>query len=58
MKSNFVLLKKCDRFSRKAYDAYQKYEPLIEVRFLLSKNQYKPKIISLFDEPQKKNTRY
>lgn len=31
----------------------QKHELLIEARFLLSKNQYKTKIISLFDEPQK-----
>jgi error-prone DNA polymerase len=31
----------------------QKCELLIEARFLLSKNQYKTKIISLFDEPQK-----
>ncbi|PZU89051.1 MAG: DNA polymerase III subunit alpha [Chryseobacterium sp.] len=31
----------------------QKHELLIEARFLLSKNQYKAKIISLFDEPQK-----
>lgn len=30
-----------------------KHELLIEARFLLSKNQYKTKIISLFDEPQK-----
>ena len=31
----------------------QKHELLIEARFLLSKNQYKTKIISLFEEPQK-----
>lgn len=31
----------------------EKRELLIEVRFLLSRNQYKTKIISLFDEPQK-----
>lgn len=31
----------------------EKRELLIEARFLLSKNQYKTKIISLFDEPQK-----
>lgn len=31
----------------------QKHELLIVARFLLSKNQYKTKIISLFDEPQK-----
>ncbi|KFF00680.1 DNA polymerase III subunit alpha [Chryseobacterium formosense] len=31
----------------------QKYELLIEARFLFSKGQYKTKIISLFDEPQK-----
>lgn len=31
----------------------QKHELLIEARFLLSKNQYKSKIISLFEEPQK-----
>ncbi|WP_294319320.1 DNA polymerase III subunit alpha [uncultured Chryseobacterium sp.] len=31
----------------------QKHELLIEARFLLSKNQYKTKIIALFDEPQK-----
>lgn len=31
----------------------QKHELLIEARFLLSKNQYKTKIVSLFDEPQK-----
>ncbi|MFL9833664.1 DNA polymerase III subunit alpha [Chryseobacterium terrae] len=31
----------------------QKHELLIEARFLLSKNQYRTKIISLFDEPQK-----
>lgn len=31
----------------------QKHELLIESRFLLSKNQYKTKVISLFDEPQK-----
>lgn len=31
----------------------KKHELLIEARFLLSKNQYKTKIISLFDEPQK-----
>ncbi|NMR35318.1 DNA polymerase III subunit alpha [Chryseobacterium aquaticum] len=30
-----------------------KHELLIESRFLLSKNQYKTKIISLFEEPQK-----
>ncbi|MGG7468785.1 DNA polymerase III subunit alpha [Chryseobacterium arthrosphaerae] len=31
----------------------QKHELLIEARFLVSKTQYKTKIISLFDEPQK-----
>ncbi|SKB64875.1 DNA polymerase-3 subunit alpha [Soonwooa buanensis] len=31
----------------------QKHELLIEARFLLSKNQYKTKMISLFEEPQK-----
>lgn len=31
----------------------QKHELLIEARFLASKTQYKTKIISLFDEPQK-----
>lgn len=31
----------------------QKHELLIEARFLFSKGQYKTKIISLFDEPQK-----
>ncbi|MGG1923619.1 DNA polymerase III subunit alpha [Chryseobacterium sp. NRRL B-14798] len=31
----------------------QKHELLIEARFLLSKNQYKTKIISLFEESQK-----
>ncbi|MHA7607895.1 DNA polymerase III subunit alpha [Elizabethkingia meningoseptica] len=31
----------------------QKHELLIEARFLLSKNQYKTKITSLFEEPQK-----
>ncbi|SEH96246.1 DNA polymerase III subunit alpha [Epilithonimonas hominis] len=31
----------------------QKHELLIEARFLLSKNQYKTKSISLFEEPQK-----
>jgi len=31
----------------------QKHELLIEARFLLSKGQYRTKIISLFDEPQK-----
>ncbi|AZB28335.1 DNA polymerase III subunit alpha [Chryseobacterium balustinum] len=31
----------------------EKRELLIEAKFLLSKNQYKTKIISLFDEPQK-----
>ncbi|WP_312822834.1 DNA polymerase III subunit alpha [Epilithonimonas sp.] len=31
----------------------QKHELLIEARFLLSKNQYKNKSISLFEEPQK-----
>lgn len=31
----------------------QKHELLIEARFLLSKNKYNIKIISLFDEPQK-----
>jgi len=31
----------------------QKHELLIEARFLLSKNKYNTKIISLFDEPQK-----
>lgn len=31
----------------------QKHELLIEARFLLSKNQYRTKVISLFDEPQK-----
>lgn len=31
----------------------QKHELLIEARFLLSKNQYRTKIRSLFDEPQK-----
>ncbi|MDC8105000.1 DNA polymerase III subunit alpha [Chryseobacterium sp. B21-037] len=31
----------------------QKHELLIEARFLLSKNQYKTRIVSLFDEPQK-----
>ncbi|WP_407503306.1 DNA polymerase III subunit alpha [Elizabethkingia miricola] len=30
-----------------------KHELLIEARFLLSKNQYRTKIVSLFDEPQK-----
>lgn len=32
----------------------QKHELLIEARFLFSKGQYKTKMISLFDEPQKK----
>jgi len=31
----------------------QKHELLIEARFLLSKNQYKTRTVSLFDEPQK-----
>jgi len=31
----------------------QKHELLIEARFLFSKGQYKTKVISLFDEPQK-----
>lgn len=31
----------------------QKHELLIEARFLLSKNQHKTKMISLFEEPQK-----
>ncbi|KNB61167.1 MULTISPECIES: DNA polymerase III subunit alpha [Chryseobacterium] len=31
----------------------QKHELLIEARFVLSKNQYKTKMISLFEEPQK-----
>ncbi|KQK26125.1 DNA polymerase III subunit alpha [Chryseobacterium aquaticum] len=31
----------------------QKHEMLIEARFLLSKGQYRTKVISLFDEPQK-----
>lgn len=35
------------------FTGQQKHELLIEARFLLSKNQYKTKIISLFDEPQK-----
>lgn len=35
------------------FTGQQKHELLIEARFLLSKNQYNTKIISLFDEPQK-----